>query len=378
MMFDILNFVDVFLLSILAISSFGLLYYYWVFFGNMAFFNEGIKPSKTFEEPVSIIIAARNEYENLQKSLPAILNQDYPNFEVIVVNDCSWDESQAWLEELQKTEPRLKVSQLIEQEKYPTGKKFALTIGIKAAKNSLLLFTDADCFPASNQWLRLMQNQFSSGKDIVLGVSPHNKKAGFLNKFIRYEGLVTTQFYISAALANNPFMGVGRNLAYRKELFFKHKGFASHQHIKSGDDDLFINQAATASNTAIQINPDSFVYTEPKTTFNAWAHQKTRHLTTGKLYKTKHKRLLGMHYLLMFLFYVSLVAGLTFNLALWPVIVAIYSIKLISQSVIVYKCGKKIKAQALFIWVWLFDVLYLVYILLFGFRSLFVKNVKKW
>jgi len=378
MMFEMFQMEDYILLGLFFSSCLVLLYYYWGIFGAMAFFKEGLKPAKPNEEAVSVIIAARNEFANLQKNLPKILNQDYPNFEVIVVNDCSWDDSQPWLEELQKTEPRLRLSQLIEQEKYPTGKKFALTIGIKAAKNNLLLFTDADCEPATNQWIRQMQSQFTNNKQIVLGISPYVKKPGLLNRFIRFESLLTAQFYIGAALKNNAFMGVGRNLAYSKDLFFKHKGFASHQHIKSGDDDLFVNQAATASNVSIQLAQSSFVNTEPKLTYASWSAQKLRHLTTGKLYKSKHKKMLGMYYAAMFVFYTSLITGLILNIMLWPWYLIAFGIKLISQTIITYFCGKHLKYQSLAFAVMLLDALYLLYIVFFGLRSLFIKNTKKW
>ncbi|MCC7532698.1 MAG: glycosyltransferase, partial [Bacteroidia bacterium] len=222
-MFNLILPFDWVLIAFFGLVTLILLVYYFFVFGKLAFH----KPSGSLQsnyEPVSVIIAARNELENLQKNLIAILEQDYPDFEVIVVNDCSWDGSQAWLEELQKTYTHLKVSQLIEQEKYPTGKKFALTIGIKASKYNLLLFTDADCEPTSNQWIKLMQSKFTPNKEIVLGFSPYRRQKGFLNRFIRFETLITAQFYLSMALSGNAFMGVGRNLAYRKELFFKYKG----------------------------------------------------------------------------------------------------------------------------------------------------------
>lgn len=368
---------DWLLLSLLTISALVLLYYYFGVFGKLAFYKPN-NSNKISYDPVSIVIAARNEYENLQKYLPSILNQDYPEFEVIVVNDCSWDESQAWLEELQKTEPRLKVSQLIEQEKYPTGKKFALTIGIKAAKHELLLLTDADCQPTTNQWLKNMQSRFTNGIDIVLGFSPYEKRKGLLNLFIRFETLITAQFYLGMALLKIPFMGVGRNLAYRKELFFKNKGFASHQHILCGDDDLFVNQVATNTNVAIQIEPTTFVYTQPKTTFDSWGHQKVRHMSTGKLHKPKHKMMLGIYYASLMLFYTTLATTLIINLNTWPIVVAIFGFKFIWQSITFYWCGKKLACADVAYFVLLLDVLYLFFLLTLGLRGFFTKKLKQW
>jgi glycosyltransferase involved in cell wall biosynthesis len=365
------------LLSALGISTTVLLYYYFAVFGKFAFFKPQPATNNRLE-PVSVIIAARNEFDNLQKNLLTILEQDYPDFEVVVVNDCSWDGSQAWLEELQKSQPRLKISQIIEQEKYPTGKKFAVTMGIKAAKYDLLLFTDADCEPASDQWIRNMQSRFTPGKDIVLGFSPYRKTKGFLNQFIRFETLITAQFYFSMALRNNPFMGVGRNLAYRKDLFFKHKGFASHQHIMSGDDDLFINQAATTTNVAIEIDSASFVNTEAKTTFDSWSNQKSRHMTTGKYYKTEHKRVLGTYYSAIIFYYAFVATNLIVNIYTWPIVVGIFAVKYISQSVVFYFSGKKLKYQSLVFNLLVLDIVYLLYMVVYGTKGLFSKNRKQW
>lgn len=365
------------LLSALGISTTVLLYYYFAVFGKFAFFKPQPATNNRLE-PVSVIIAARNEFDNLQKNLLTILEQDYPDFEVVVVNDCSWDGSQAWLEELQKSQPRLKISQIIEQEKYPTGKKFAVTMGIKAAKYDLLLFTDADCEPASDQWIRNMQSRFTPGKDIVLGFSPYRKTKGFLNQFIRFETLITAQFYFSMALRNNPFMGVGRNLAYRKDLFFKHKGFASHQHIMSGDDDLFINQAATTTNVAIEIDSASFVNTEAKTTFDSWSNQKSRHMTTGKYYKTEHKRVLGTYYSAIIFYYAFVATNLIVNIYTWPIVVGIFAVKYISQSVVFYFSGKKLKYQSLVFNLLILDIVYLLYMIVYGTKGLFSKNRKQW
>lgn len=362
-------------ISLFALFALVQMIYAWAVFGKLAFYKPKQSNSNTLE-PVSIIIAARNEYNNLEKNLPAILTQDYPNYEVVVVNHCSWDESQKLLESMQQEYPHLKVSQLIEQEKYPTGKKFALTIGIKAAKYNQLLFTDADCMPSSNKWLKLMQQQFTTGKQIVLGFAPYEKRKGLLNLFIRFETLLTAMFYFSFALMRNAFMGVGRNLAYTKDLFFKHKGFASHNHIHSGDDDLFINEAATPSNVAIQIHTDSFVYSEPKNSFEAYSRQKKRHLSTGKLYKKHHKRLLGLYYASHFLFFAALVATLIVDLHTWPFAVGIYVLRMIALFSVFYPSAQKLKCTMTVWFLPLLDILYSFYLLTFGIAGYFTKNAR--
>ncbi len=376
-MMETLSTYGLILFAVLVLSAIVQLYYYAIVFGKFAFYKPAVVNEISSEEPVSIIIAARNEYANLEKNLQHILSQEYKNFEVIVVNDCSWDDSQKLLEYYQESNPHLKICVLIEQEKYPTGKKFALTMGIKAAKYNNIFFTDADCQPASNQWLRLMQQQFTPNKEIVLGYSPYKKFGGMLSVFIQYESAFTAIVYFSAAIRKQAFMGVGRNLAYTKNLFFKNKGFASHQHILSGDDDLFINETATAYNVAIQLNPDSFVYTEPKKTYSAWSRQKTRHVSTGKYYKTKDKIFLGMYYTSLMLFFASLTCLLIFEIT-WPVCLSIYGVRLIAQMLIMYFALKKLKNINMLWLLPLLDILYLFYIIIFGTKGLITRKQKYW
>jgi glycosyltransferase involved in cell wall biosynthesis len=355
------------------------LYYYIFIFGKLAFYKVPKPETNHSFPPVSVIISARNEYRNLEENLPILLTQDYPEYEVIVVNDCSWDDSQKLLEYYQESHPRLKICKLIEQEKYPTGKKFALTIGIKAALYENLFFTDADCRPNSPNWLKAMQTCFLQNQNtqIVLGYSPQKKYNGFLNLFIRYETILTAMAYFSAALIKRPFMGVGRNLAYTKTLFFMEKGFASHQHILSGDDDLFVNKAANAKNVAIQIHPDAFMITEPKRKIADWINQKSRHVSTGKHYKTKDKFFLGIYYTSLLLFYVLIFPLFVFGLN-QQIIASAYAFRLLVQLIVYFKILKKFNSLNVIWFIPLLDILYLLFIYIFGIRGLFMRNRKIW
>lgn len=366
------------LLVALAITLLLQLYYHIPVFGKLALYKSKSSYKNGVPEPVSIIIAARNEYRNLERNLKSILEQDYPEYEVIVVNDCSWDESQHLLEYYQDVYPHLKISKLIEQEKYPTGKKFALTIGIKAAKYEKLLFTDADCKPASNRWLYHIQDQLHDRNELVLGYSPYEKSGGFLNAFIRWENVMTACFYLSRAIARKAYMGVGRNMAYTKSLFFKQKGFNGHQHILSGDDDLFVNKAANANNTAIQIHPESFMYTVPKKSFTEWVRQKTRHISTGKYYKSSDTFFLGLYYISLFAFYSLFISLLFFPDPLWKFALYAYGIRFLTQCIIFYLCLKKLQQVSLIWFLPLFDFLYLAYLLIFGIRGFFSRQRIYW
>lgn len=325
--------------------------------------------------PVSIIICARNEAQNLQKNLPLLLAQDYPDFEVVVVNDCSVDDSPNILNQFKTTHPNLKIVTVTEHKRFKTGKKFALTMGIKAAKNEHLLLTDADCRPSSPNWVQLMQEGFADQKEIVLGYSPYLKTGGFLNTFIRFETLKTAINYLSSALNNNPYMGVGRNLAYTKSLFFRSKGFASHLHLISGDDDLFINQNATAGNTTVQISPGAHTASETKADLSSYFRQKRRHMGVGKYYKRNNRILITLDALSGFLFYTFLIVLLFLKFEPWAV-AGIFVFRLVVQCIVYPEIFKKLKATDLIWWLPVLDLFYYVYLNVFGVVGSVTKNLK--
>jgi poly-beta-1,6-N-acetyl-D-glucosamine synthase len=363
------------IIAILALALLVQLYYYLAVFSRLAFFKA---PQKTFSsEPVSVIIAARNEAKNLMKNLESILRQEYPSYEVVVVNDGSWDSTLEVLEAYEKEYPHLKIVNYKEQEKYPKGKKFALMLGIKAAAHETLVFTDADCVPASPNWLQQMAGNYGSKKAIVLGYSPYNRYPNLLSLMISFETFTTAMLYFSWALKKKPYMGVGRNLSYQKQLFFKVKGFASHQHVLSGDDDLFVNETATADNVAVELSPESFVYTEPKKSWGEWMHQKARHMSTGKYYKMSDKVRLGLYYLSLALFYLlfitSLIVCFPFTDLLRTALI-FFGLRLVVQYSISYITAKRLKETKLLLFLPLLDLIFIFYFMITASRALFVKS----
>ncbi|MXV15996.1 glycosyltransferase [Pedobacter sp. HMF7056] len=325
--------------------------------------------------PVSVIICARNEDANLQANLPLVLEQRYDDFEVVVVNDCSSDESEMTLKAFTERYPQLRVVTIDEHKRYKHGKKFAVTLGIKAARYDHLLFTDADCKPASPNWIALMASKFRHGESIVLGYSPYMAEGGFLNRLIRFETWYTAMNYLSFSLAGNPYMGVGRNLAYTKSLFFKGKGFASHMHIQSGDDDLFVNQHANGLNTVIEISPDAHTWSEPKHSFSALMRQKIRHQGAGGAYRREHKRILAAQAASGLLFYVSLACLIVLK-AQWWVLLPVYAVRLLAQLWVYLPVFKKLRYSDLAWWLPLFDLIYYFYLFALTFISLFKKKIQ--
>jgi biofilm PGA synthesis N-glycosyltransferase PgaC len=328
-------------------------------------------------EGVSLIIATRNQADLLKENLPHWLNQDYPKYELIVVNDGSWDATLDILKAFDQGEDRLKIVDLNIDERFHKGKKFAITMGIKAATYDWLLFTDTDCVPASVNWISEMMSQRSDKTEIVLGYSPYLRKKSLINLFIQYETFLTAQQYLSFALSGLPYMGVGRNLLYKKELFFRVKGFASHQHILSGDDDLFVNETSTKHNTAVAFSEDALIYSEPKETFTDWFKQKTRHLSTAKHYKAKHQLLLGLWAITHFLFYGFFIASLLISPQLWHLPVIIFGSKLLIQLMVYGLNMKKLNKLFLLPYLLFLDVGMLIYSITIGLEGFFAKP-KTW
>lgn len=331
--------------------------------------------SENQNQPISIIVAARNEAKNLVNLVPQLFKQNYPSFEVVVVNDCSFDDSEDVLKELQKQYRGLKIVTVEDNPRYRTAKKFAVTMGIKAASFEILVFTDADCIPQSEFWLQYISKGFESTEtEIVLGYSPYEKQQGLLNVLVRYETFLTALNYISFAINGMPYMGVGRNLAYKKSLFFKNKGFASHMHIPSGDDDLFVNQNATESNTAVVFHPDSHVWSEPKKTWTDFWKQKMRHLGAGKIYKPKHKRVLVTQAITGSGFYIFLVLALIVQINL-NIILGALLLKIIVQHIVYFQSFKKLSNKDLIWWLIILDPFYYIYLSSLSIAKVFTKKV---
>lgn len=350
--------------------------------------------------PVSVLICARNEAVNLQKYLPAVLEQVYPCFEVLVIDDDSSDATGAVLAAFQTRYPHLRTLHL--SPKTTPGKKHALAQGIEAARYEHLVFTDADCEPASRRWLEHLAGEFCgdslppapegehipgketqisssfeihsplgvggrlpphSAPEIILGYAPYRSSPGLLNRWIRFETIYTAMQYCSFALLGHPYMGVGRNLAWHKNLFQRVGGFAAHARAPSGDDDLLVNAAAHAGNTALCLNPEAFVYSDAEKTRTGWFRQKRRHLGAGIFYRRKHQIALSLlaltqilHYFLLFVLLFS---------AFGTISVALYAIRMALAAGLFWKILCQFRDAPLVIWFPLLDALLAIYFAVF-------------
>lgn len=362
-----------YIVIVFIIVFFTQLFIYLFFFSRIAFYKQKNEFLAT-QYPVSVIVCAKNERDNLLNFLPLILNQNYPHFEVIVVNDASVDDTPDVLKAFSFQHKNLKIVTVPDSDRFYENKKLALTLGIKAAQYPLVLLTDADCKPASLNWLQKM-SEYAENKKIILGVGNYEKQPGLLNKLIRFETFYTALHYLSFSLANIPYMGVGRNLAYHSDLFFKNKGFSSHTHILSGDDDLFINEVATSQNTQICIDQEAHTISIPKTTFKKWVRQKKRHFLSGKYYKLEHKLLLGGIQISQVLF-IGLFFILLFHQPTIYLIGIVFIIRLITQFVIFKNAAKKIGGLDLILFFPFFELFFILFNPFLVISSFLTKKIK--
>lgn len=344
---------------------------------------------------VSVLICAKNEAGNLRRFLPAVLNQHYPKhlWELLIVNDASTDDSAHLLREWDQIYSQLRVITIPKDElRILPGKKFALDKGIAAAKFNTLLLTDADCKPASDQWLRLFaQKKATSGKAIILGYGTYFPQPGFLNQFIRWETRHTAIQYLSLARSGKPYMGVGRNLMYEKQLYDQAKKdiefWEAYQQTPSGDDDLLISKIAAATNVSWCISEKAYTFSVPQNKWGNWRKQKTRHLSTGKLYNVKIRNLLGTYAfsqgLSWFFWILLLISGLVkyFRessidpILLWAILLG--TIRLSAYWILSSGWNRTLKEGKLILFFPVGDFCWAIYNLIFA-PYIFWKNKQEW
>jgi len=361
-----LSMVELILLASLLLTFFVQLYFYLYYYRGVIRESHRISKGKitlgTAKPPVSIIICAKDQALSLEKNLPAILEQDYPEFQVVVVNDASQDDTEDTLIRLEQSYPHLYHTFVPEGVQNVSTRKMAMTIGIKAAKYDILLLTEANCVPKSNQWISSMARHFTEGCDIVLAFSSYPKIKGFLKHLVSYDNMFTALQFMGFSEAGKPYMGFGRNMAYRKDLFFKNRGFASHLNLKSGEDDLFIGEIANSGNTSIDVSSESIVCAETSDVWNHWKEQKMNRIATSSYYSAGTRFRIGVESLSRFLFYglfiVLLVLGIIeLNIALIAIAVGLIVIRYVLQLNVVNKSAKCLDEHRFCLSVPFFDVL---------------------
>jgi len=330
------------------------------------------KKESDVEKSVSVIIAAKNESENLKKFLPKVLEQECESFEVIVVDDNSHDETQKILSDLSEKYSHLKCLKIKESR----GKKYALSQGIKEAKHDYLLFTDADCYPLSRFWIKEMSKAFGEETQMILGYGPYENNNKFAESFVAYDTYQIALQYFSASSVGINYMAVGRNMAYKKELWESVSGFDSHKDVMSGDDDLFVADAANYNNVSLCVNKRAFTYSVPKKTILKYIKQKSRHVSTSKYYSSFAKLYSSVEILSRSLLFVTFVTLLLTDLRIYAISFILF------RGLYLYLIGKRTRKQfnvkIKFYYFILFDIFAPVFYLMVVIYNRFIYKSKTW
>ena len=255
--------------------------------------------------PASVVVYACDNAESLRRNIPALFDQDYPDFEVVIVDDASTDDTPEVIQMLMNTYPRLYATRVPADACALSRKKLALTLGIKAVKNDCVALLDANCEPASPHWLRNTMRHFADGADVVIGYSRYEAPDTFADRYRLCDRLLFSLRYLSCAVRRTPFMAEGTNLAYRKSLFFDHKGFGQRLNLRYGDDDLFVNEVAAPGNTRVEISPESFVTVRGDDFVTMWRLQKMRYSFTAPYLQHDRQALFAGEQAAVYLFYAA-------------------------------------------------------------------------
>lgn len=351
------------------------LLFFLVVYTRLIFYRKPETNSSASPEPVSVVVCEHNELENLKHLLPRLYQQDYDDYEIVIVNDRSDDGSLPWLQQQAEIYKNFKLVSIRQTPENFNSKKYALTQGIAAARNDIIVLTDADCSPENDRWLYSMAEKLREEKQIIIGYSPYLKASGWLNGFVRFETLLTAIQYFSFALWGNPYMGVGRNLAYRRSFFESKNGFEGYEKVTGGDDDIFVNKHADKRNTAIAIGVDALVWSRPKSSIKSYFRQKKRHLAVGKYYTLGDKIKLGLFSLSHIIFWSSLVSlGLVGDLNVS--VLAMLLLRTLSLYLVFFFCARKLGDQINLGTLLFWDFIYAFYYLITGITAATAKNIK--
>lgn len=362
-------------ISFAIVVGLSLIFIFIFLFGYFLKVKRTASPNATPQiNGVSVIIACRNDKKHLEKNLPQWLAQDYPQFEIILADDRSTDGTPLFLIEQQQLHAKLKVVSLDADFVKSGGKKLAITLAIKKAQYQHFVFTDAHCTPNSDQWLTHMASQFDTQKQIVLGVSPQKTQPGFLGALIQHENLLSTLHYLGLAAANKPYTGVGRNLAYSRTAYDSVNGFSSHHHLPAGEDDLFVQEAATAQNTALCIHPEAFTYSDAPSNWQGYWKQKKRQLWVEKSYHSGAKQLLAIFPVAQLFFWLGIILWYILGSHwLWPTLALL--IKITPEWIIFHKKGRLLHMNKSIAMYPIFNLFESFWYVLVGINAFFSKKI---
>jgi hypothetical protein len=269
--------------------------------------------------PASVVIYSQEDAEQLEELLPQILGQDYPTpFEVIVVNEGESADVRDLVAMLQLKNHNLYLTFTPDGARNLSRKKLALTLGVKAARNEVVVLTTSAAIIDSPYWLRRMMYRFSDKSvEVVLGAAVANpgddRQLGFRRR--AFDSANDAVKWLAAAIAGHPYRGTEYNLAYRREVFFRNKGFSHSLNLHYGDDDIFISEIADGDNTQVELSEESIVKVRYGNNPRVYKERAMRHSFTERRIRRKPRFLHHLSGLLQVVALVALIAAVVLDYA---------------------------------------------------------------
>ncbi len=343
--------------GVFALCAFIQFYYYWGPFRKVAYAQPKAKSEK--KRPVSVVICAKNEQLNLEKNLPLYLKQNYPEFEVVVVNDCSTDETEGLLYTLKQKHKNLQVTTIEQDRKFLHDRKLAITVGIKAARHDCIIFTEPDCAPTGDKWLDTMQQAFGDKGELVVSYCRSERREGIAEKILRSDSVVSAMFALRGAMVGKPYRSSIKNMGLSQALFFRSKGFASYNSYPYSEETIFLCRNGNAANTQVALSPNAILSSSQALTFGQWFKQKCLYASLLGM----GKRGIGRLRFEMFsrtLFYIAfavllVLAIIRLDYLLMLCMLPLLLTRFITRMVVMKKMLTKLQEKGIFFWILLYD-----------------------
>lgn len=331
---------------VLALSFVALAVYYALFYFRLGHYKQVGKSESETLPPVSVVLCSQNQGEWLRTNLVYLLEQDYPDFEVVVVNYCSTDDTKFVMQVLSENYKRLQVVTMDQNVCGYRGKKYPLSIGIKSAKHDLLLMADPDCLPRDVErfdWIRQMVAGYRhKNVDIVLGYCGIEPRKSLFNWMQQYDNMDYSTEYLGAAIMHRPFTGCGRNLSYRRSFFMKNNGLIYSYNEPDGADDMFVNQNCRRHNVSVVLNQESFTQAAPCRSFREWHVMRKHRIATHKYYRFGLKACRFVRPLSVLLFYLAAALLFVSGSFPWEVLAGAVAVKWVWQIMSAAQCCKRL------------------------------------
>lgn len=362
------------LVAFLAVVLLQLVYYFYIL-GSFSF-AKNKKKQPVASSKISVLCCFKNNLEDAKKLIPLLLNQKNVAFELVLIDNNSTDDDASinYFEQIEKENANVKLVKVENNEAFWGNKKYALTLGIKAASHEKIAFIEPNYEPASENWLTLLNNTITPEKQIVLGYTAIKKKKNNLkNKIIRFENLLYHMQMFGYVQRKKPTFASNTNLAYTKKTYFDNQGFMNHMKIRLGEADLFVNEAGTKTNTTYTIDAEARVIRKNYKKYSTWLNEIRRRNYTTRFYSKFEQLILNVFLLNKILFYTLLTVLLILQTNLILVGSAALLSVLVSGVTIGYATNK-LKEKDLLYWFPFLEIIIVFISLKIKFKNAFIQQ----